>query len=91
MSYSKLNCESWYGSRPNSEFDRHDTPDTACLIRAVPYSIIFGHDMARHEKNKIIKDTVRKHGVPEHDTIRHGTNLEHYRWHVISGRSHLNP
>jgi hypothetical protein len=37
---------------------RHGTPDTACFIRAVPPSIIFGHDTAQHE-NKIIKDTAR--------------------------------
>jgi hypothetical protein len=29
---------------------RHGTPDTACLIRIVPPSIIFGHDTTRHEK-----------------------------------------
>jgi hypothetical protein len=56
---------------------RHGMPDTACLIRDVPPSIIFGYGTAQHEKNKIIKDTARKHGVPEHDTVRHDTNLEH--------------
>jgi hypothetical protein len=29
---------------------RHGTPDTACLICAVPPPIIFGHGTARHEK-----------------------------------------
>jgi hypothetical protein len=60
---------------------------------SMPCLILSFLDTIWHDtkKNKIIKDTVRKHGVPEHDTIRHGTNLEHYRWHVISGRSHLNP
>jgi hypothetical protein len=28
---------------------RHGTPDTACLIRVVSPSIIFGHGTARHE------------------------------------------
>jgi hypothetical protein len=55
---------------------RHGTPDTTCLIRTVPPFIIFGHDTARHKK-KIRYGTARKHGVPEHDTVRHGTNLEH--------------
>jgi hypothetical protein len=31
---------------------RHDMPDTACLIRAVPPSIIFRHGTTRHEKIK---------------------------------------
>jgi hypothetical protein len=38
---------------------RYNTLDTACLIRGMPPSIIFGHGTARHEKNKIIKDTTR--------------------------------